>query len=164
VDGVVFEGSASTFWDRGEFGRPTPLLESLLAPEALHRVVGNRTKLMVLLRDPVARLYSSYNHFGRIWRAKALRKHPEVVCTGAAGTEAAPGAAAAAAAAAAGAAAAAPTYCTPPTPTGFHNHVVSELAQWSMCRIDRTELECAYSTVAARTGSLHHHAFLAAGL
>jgi hypothetical protein len=139
IDGVVFEGSASTFWDRGGFGKPTQLMASLLAPEALHRIVDQRTKLMVLLREPGDRLYSSYNHFGRVWRTIALKQNNSL-CS------------------------ATPTKCDAPDALGFHHLVLSELAAWHQCRLTRTELECAYATVEERHGSKYKHAFLAAGL
>ena len=109
---------------QGSFGRPIPLLENLLAPEVMQSILGTRTKLMVLLRDPVERLYSSFVHFGTLKTRHALQKN-KTACRGFAAA------------------------CVYPTPAEFHLHVVNAIAAWTECVHRSAELECAYSTVRA---------------
>lgn len=119
VDGVVFEASASTFWDRGAYGWPNPMLHDVLVPEVLAELVGNRTKFAVLLRDPVDRMYSSYQHFRRVTLRNAERRNNSGNCRN----------------------------CITPTRVGFHWHVVKALRKFDGCVSKHTRLECAYLSV-----------------
>eukprot|EP00039_Didymoeca_costata_P004550 m.74133 g.74133 ORF g.74133 m.74133 type:complete len:373 (-) comp12448_c0_seq2:1024-2142(-) len=118
-DGISLDASASTFWDRGNLGVPTPSLHNLLAPEVLGRILGNRTRFVVLYRDPTERLISSYLHFhGKPFRGADFHNvHINHGEKGAVSGE------------------------------EFHERVVQALTKFNDCKEKRSDLECAYLTV-----------------
>eukprot|EP00040_Diaphanoeca_grandis_P042264 m.264522 g.264522 ORF g.264522 m.264522 type:complete len:367 (-) comp56728_c0_seq1:98-1198(-) len=58
-DKILFEGSASTFWDIGTY-------QPVTVPQVLRKVYGTwatKLKFLVMVRDPVERLWSDYRYF-----------------------------------------------------------------------------------------------------
>lgn len=128
---LVLEGSASTFWDRGEYGRPTKSLVHMLVPEVLRRILGARTKFVVLLRDPVDRLYSAYNHFRHVQLNTELKKNASRRCVHAG--------------------------CTEPTPMEFHMIATQAVSTFNTCLTRYTMVECAYYHVGWTTKRPANH-------
>ena len=92
---------------------------------------------MVLVRDPVKRLWSSFVHFGTLKMSAALKKN-KTACRGL------------------------QTRCDYPSPAEFHVHVVEAVAAWRSCLLaGHAEVECAYSTVRTAQGG---RPYLAVGM
>lgn len=60
-DLLTFEGSASTFWDRGTRNDRN---DNVLVPEVLAKLVPN-VKILAIIREPKSRLWSDFKYFTR---------------------------------------------------------------------------------------------------